>query len=125
MEAQAITKEWVAWCRQNDAQAEYPAAWVAGYIDLMVTDEFRGIAIHCPDELCRGDVRTLWQYDFKGEAETVQRALRVLGMAASSPDFPAVLRGLAVDAARGFERWTEGLPAVLVPLAAAGAPAED
>lgn len=123
--AQAITKEWIAWCREHGTDAEYPAAWVAGYVDLMVTDEFRGIAIHCPDELRGGDVRTLWQYDFKGEAETVQRALRILGMAASSPDFPAVLKGPAVDAARRFERWTDGLRAVLVPLAAEGAPVEE
>jgi hypothetical protein len=87
----------------------------AGYIEVLVTDEFRDIAPHCRDELRGGHPAVLAEYDFHGEAGTVQRALRILVMAASSPNIPDAVRGHAAAAAQWCEWWPDELMALLVP----------
>ena len=56
-----------------------------------------------------------WAQDegWRGPHGRGKRALRILGMAASDPEFPERLKAPAVDAARRFEAWTKELYPVL------------
>lgn len=117
MEAETIMR----WQRSGGGAA----LSVADFIDLSVTDEFRDVAFRCREAL-RGDLGSLAELSSTvDEAEVVERALLVLGMAAEAPEFPAGLRQCAQEAVEPFGEWVCALRGVLAPLerrADAGAP---
>lgn len=106
VEAEAI----MAWRRSEDDVG----LSVADFVDISVTDEFRDLAFHCREAIL-GDGSGL-QAELADQGEAVLRALRLLGMAANSPEFPLSLREHLPDALAAFEAWSASFRAVLAPL---------